>query len=288
MACIYEKYIDKLLDGNLNEDKIEQLEKHALGCETCSEKLKQIEITDKIIKNKLLNVSYISSKDKIMELIHPNILDIYVMPVLYKSRKYICIAASILVIIFSVQFIKPYTNAGKVIVQKNCLIPSNNNINLVQENTDDDNIIQDFKTSIDVHNLKFTLPADWSAKVNQYNAVIFYKNDKEIGGLCILNLDKNGTLLQRITPNHSNLISQENIETQLGNGILAVFEITSPAASPVEYSTFTMNAIIPIDDKGAYAIDISSEVKFSNKDKETFLNIIKQIYYDDKQKQKSK
>lgn len=286
MVCKYEKFIDKLLIGKLSEDNLIQLKEHAIDCEDCSNKLKQIEVTDVIIKNELSNFPYTSNKNEIMDAINHRKFNIHIQSLLYKSRKYVYGIAAILAIVVSIHIVKPFINVVKTNIEKNNVKPASSDIdtpkNITNNNTNSNtsnNTTNNTTSTIDVHNLRFTLPENWSTKINEYNVVIFYENNKQKGGLDIATISSSMTLIQNMAPNNSQIISQEDIDTQLGKGKFAIFEISSSAASTTQYKTYEMDAMIPIHDDQSYRISFSSTKKFSNEDKNVFINLLKQIRY---------
>lgn len=280
MSCDYQKFIDKLLDGNLNDDKLMQLKEHALECKECNDKLMQIEFTDKIIKNDLLNVPYASNKDTIMQKVGINESKMRILSALFKSRKYICTAAAILVIAVSVQLIKPYINFRSSTAQKNN--PASVNIGKkVPDNNAADNNTQNNSSSVGTCTLKFNLPSDWRAEVSQYVSdytVTFYQNGVENGHLMIYSNYpyKGEELIRNITPNHSELLWSEDINVPLGNGKIAAFKITSPAAAAVQTEEFEISAIIPISDQQAYEMVINTKDAGAGS-KKVFMDIINNI-----------
>lgn len=282
MSCDYQKFIDKLLDGNLNDDKLTQLKEHALECKECNDKLMQIELTDKIIKNDLLNVPYVSNKDVIMQKIGINESKMRILSALYKSRKYICTAAAILVIVVSVQLIKPYINFRSSTAQNTN--PASVDINKkIPDNTSDnnaaDNNNQNNSSSVGTCTLKFNLPSDWRAEVNQYVSdytVTFYEKGVENGALLVNKINNEVPLIDNITPNHSELLWSEDISVPLGKGKIAAFKITSPAAAAVQTEEFEISAIIPISDQQAYEIWINPKDAGSGS-KKSFMDIINNI-----------
>lgn len=284
MNCDYQKLMDKFLDGNLNDDKLKELKEHSLECKSCSDKLMQIELADKIIKNDLLNVPYISSKNSIMEKINKNEFKLRTLSVLYKFRKDICAAAAILVIVASIQFIKPYVNFNNNSPKNNSVTSANTKEATSSNDVTDNSSINSQNTvlSVDVRKLQFTLPANWSVKINSYDVAIFYQNGiKEVGSLLIYNdypYKDDNELIHNITPNHSETLWSEDISVPLGKGKMAAFKITSPAAAPVQTVEFEIGAIIPISNDQAYETLIRTK-DASDSNKKLFMGILNNIKY---------
>lgn len=286
MSCEYKKYIDSLLDGKLNEKKLKELEEHAKGCKECADKLQEIRMADETIKNELNKYPFVSSKDKIMKSIE-NKKSSPVLPLLYRSRKYICGIAAVIILVFSIQFIKPYFNNMKSTAENNNTKPVNTN--KLPSNVNTDNQAKNPET-IDVHNLKFTLPANWSVEINQYNAAVFYENGVKNDGALVINKNyyyKGEELIHNITPNHSELLWNEDINVPLGSGKMAAFKITSPAAAPIQTEEFEIAAIIPISDQQAYEIWIKTK-DASNASKNLFMSILNGISYNTQAKKHNK
>ena len=279
MSCDYQKFIDKLLDGNLNDDKLTQLKEHALECKECSDKLAKIELTDKIIESHLLNVPYVSNKDNIMQKIGTNESRIRILSVLYKSRKVICAAAAIIVIVASIQLIKPFIKFRSPAAHNNAAATANTNKDKPNDNIIDDNI-QKYYSTVDVFKLKFTLPSNWSAKAYCDNTVSFYENGVENGGLVINKIDNEQSLIDNITPNHSELLWSEDINVPLGKGKMAAFKITPGVADPTQIITFEIDAIIPISDQQAYEMQINTKDAGAG-NKKIFMDIINNISHNE-------
>lgn len=276
MDCDYQKFMDKLLAGNLDDGKLTELKKHALGCKDCSDKLMQIEVTDKIIKNDLLNVPYASNKDSIISKITISEFKLHTLSILYRSRKYICVAAAILIIIVSIHFIKPFIYTKNTVAQNNKATPSKIDINTSSNTVIDNN--QNTTLSIDTRKLQFILPSNWSTEVYSSDSAIFHENDTEVGSLVINTYPykNNEELIHNVEPNHSELLWTENISVPLGNGKMAAFKITSPAAAPIETVEFEINAIIPITADKAYEIGIKTK-DASSSSKKLFMSILNNI-----------
>lgn len=280
MGCDYQKFIDKLLDGNLNDDKLTQLKEHALQCKECSDKLIQIELTDKIVKNNLLNVPYVSNKDIIMQKIGMNESKMHILSVLYKSRKIILATAAIIVIAVSIQLIKPFINFRSPSTHNNTAATVNTDKHKTNNNVADNNNQKKY-SAIDISKLKFNLPSNWSIQNITNDSADFYENGVENGGSIIIYDNyyyKGEELIQNITPNHSELLWTENISVPLGNGKIAAFKITSPQAAPIQTEQFKISAIIPISDQQAYEIWLYTK-DASTINKKLFMNIINNIKY---------
>ncbi|MDP4178105.1 MAG: hypothetical protein Q8900_07170 [Bacillota bacterium] len=105
MICEYEKYILDFIDGNLNEKKAKEIMKHLNDCVECSAKFENIKSIDAIIKNELTNVSYTSSKDKIMDIVMQRSSKVTKLSRLYNLRKCAYAVAIIIFIVVSIHFV---------------------------------------------------------------------------------------------------------------------------------------------------------------------------------------
>lgn len=102
MNCRYEKYINDMLYGKLQEDKEQELREHAKGCSECSGKLKEIEDIDSMVKSVITSSSYQDFRHKTMRAVEDKKGFAYIREFFYKSRKYMGAAAAILLIAVSV------------------------------------------------------------------------------------------------------------------------------------------------------------------------------------------
>lgn len=107
MNCKYKIYIDKLIEGKLNEEKEQEVLAHAVDCEECSLRLKEIEQVDLVMKDGLTQYPFESRKLNIMREIEGRKHNMTVLSIVFKARKYIYGTAAVLVLIFSVLLAKP-------------------------------------------------------------------------------------------------------------------------------------------------------------------------------------
>jgi hypothetical protein len=110
MTCQYSKYIDNLLSGELDENKIIELRNHSNWCDECANRLKTIGQIDNLMKDVLIDYSFISNKKEILEKIKMEKKKKSYFIKLYYYRKPIYIASSIIFFVFSINYIKPILN----------------------------------------------------------------------------------------------------------------------------------------------------------------------------------
>lgn len=268
MSCEYKKYIDSLLAGKLNDTKLKELEEHAKECKECSDKLHEIRKTDEIIKNELNKYPFVSNKNKIMNSIE-NKKCSRILPILYKSRKYLCGIAAVIILVFSIQLVKPYFNKVLYTAKNNKAKPANNTPSIKQ---DQNTVI------IGGHKLKINMPANWTFKMDEHNDISFYEdgiNCKAV--LSILDINKECSLMENITPTHSDTLLEEEINVPLGKGKLAAFGVKSVAHPPKVVYEFAV--IIPFSKDQAYEIHIITK-DASNASKNLVMSILNGISYD--------
>lgn len=273
MSCDYKKYINLLLDGKISNTDLEELECHAKTCKECTEKLKMIKLTDDFIKKEFDRVPFTSKKSQTIENIKSK-KNNKLLPILYKSRKFICGAAAIFILILAIHLLVPYVNSNRSIAQstnhpvETIATPTKTNTNANTSNTQ----------PIDINKLNIKMPANWSYKINNRTSILFYNNGVENGGLSINNINKDVPLIQNITPNHSDTLWTEEINVPLGKGQMAAFKITSPQAEPVQTVEYEINAIIPISEDQAYEIGFTAK-DASDESKTLFMDMLNNIKY---------
>ena len=128
-----------------------------------------------------------------------------------------------------------------------------------------DNKIEDVN-KINLNNLNFTLPENWMKRGNESEIFFDDENKQTVGGISIVGYygEYSSSL-----PNHSKILSTEDIDTTIGKGKLFTLEESDPATSD-NYKTWNeMHAIIPTN-KNNMAYDVWVNVK-----KDTLINILK-------------
>ncbi|MFL0247119.1 hypothetical protein [Candidatus Clostridium stratigraminis] len=123
----------------------------------------------------------------------------------------------------------------------------------------------DADNKINLNNLNFTLPSNWVKRGNESEIFFDNENKQTVGGISVVGYygDYGASL-----PNHSEILSTENIDSSLGKGKLFTLELSNPAASNNPKTWKEIHAIIPTNNDRAY--DIWVNVK-----KDTLINILK-------------
>lgn len=131
------------------------------------------------------------------------------------------------------------------------------------------NNIIEADNKINLNNLKFTLPSNWTKRGTE--SEIFFDDEKEqtVGGISVVGFygDYRAAL-----PNHSTILSSEDIDSSLGKGKLFTLEISNPAASKSPKTWNEIHAIIQSNNNNM-AYDIWVNVK-----KDTLINILKSLH----------
>lgn len=105
MSCMFGKYIDSLLDGNLKSSKIDELLEHSKGCMECSNKLKEIEELDDLVKKTLENSVYEDLKDKIMNKVKSRKSTQPLNTPFKNKRRIIYAATAVLILVISISLL---------------------------------------------------------------------------------------------------------------------------------------------------------------------------------------
>lgn len=119
---------------------------------------------------------------------------------------------------------------------------------------------------INLNNLNIILPKNWMKRGNESELFFDDENKQTVGGISIVGYygEYSASL-----PNHSKILSTEDIDTTIGKGKLFTLEESDPAVSD-NYKTWNeMHAIIPTN-KNNMAYDVWINVK-----KDTLINILK-------------
>lgn len=125
MGCAYDNYIEKLLDGKLNETREEELLQHAESCTSCSERLKRIAQIDDFVKAELSTYKGGVSTNDIMTKIVDNKS---LIPLLYRTRKFIIVGAAAICVVFLAYMLKPFSYISNGYVGLEMLEDTQNNI----------------------------------------------------------------------------------------------------------------------------------------------------------------
>jgi hypothetical protein len=122
---------------------------------------------------------------------------------------------------------------------------------------------------INLNNLKFTLPANWIKRGNESEIFFDDENKQTVGGISVIGYygDYGASL-----PNHSKILSTEDIDSSLGKGKLFTLERSNPAASNSPKTWNEIHTIIPVNSNNM-AYDIWVNVK-----KDTLINILKSLH----------
>ena len=129
--------------------------------------------------------------------------------------------------------------------------------------------VAEIGNKINLNNLKFTLPANWTKRGNE-SAIFFDDENKQtVGGISVVGYyyDYGASL-----PNHSKILSTEDIDSSLGKGKLFTLERSNPAASNNPKTWNEIHAIIPVNNNNM-AYDIWINMK-----KDTLINILKSFH----------
>lgn len=122
---------------------------------------------------------------------------------------------------------------------------------------------------INLNNLKFTLPTNWVKRGNESEIFFDDENKQTIGGISVVGYYGNYVAS---LPNHSEILSTEDIDSHLGKGKLFILERSNSAASNNPKTWNEIHAIIPTN-KNNRAYDIWVNVK-----KDTLIHILKSFY----------
>jgi hypothetical protein len=122
---------------------------------------------------------------------------------------------------------------------------------------------------INLNNIKFTLPTNWTKGGNESEIFFYDENKQTIGGISVVGYygDYGASL-----PNHSKILSSEDIDSSLGKGKLFTLERSNPAASNNPNKWNEIHTIIPVNNNNM-AYDIWVYVK-----KDTLINILKSFH----------
>lgn len=133
--------------------------------------------------------------------------------------------------------------------------------------------------SIDISKLKITFPSkNWKSDMANAYEMHFYENGTDKGELYLAPL-YSGQTAEALMPNHSSIVSKEDINIPLGSGTLLILERQNPAADPVQKTWYEMHAVIPASDgQHAYHIWLTTEDTGSSS-KAMFMSFIKQIHF---------
>ena len=122
---------------------------------------------------------------------------------------------------------------------------------------------------INLNNLHFILPAKWVKRENQGEVFFDDANKHTVGGISVLGYYGDYTFT---LPNHSLILSTEDIASPLGKGTIFTLERSYPAAANNPHKWNEIHAIIPAKNNTAYDIWV-------NVNKKTLLNILKTCRY---------
>lgn len=125
-------------------------------------------------------------------------------------------------------------------------------------------------SQINLSKLDFTLPSNWSKRVDGNEVFFDDENNQTVGGISLAGYygDYDSAL-----PNHSETMSTEDIDTSLGKGKLYTLERSEPAASNNTKTWTEVHAIIPVvENKRAYDVWLMGQ-------KDILLSILKSMHY---------
>lgn len=125
MSCIYEKDIYKFIDDKLSGKRKQRFYNHLSTCKTCYQKLENIKLINKALKEGISDDVFESSKDKIITEVKNEKRNYSILSKLYRIRKPIYSTAALLIIFFMICFFKPLIN---FIQYKNASYSTSNNI----------------------------------------------------------------------------------------------------------------------------------------------------------------
>lgn len=130
--------------------------------------------------------------------------------------------------------------------QKTNAVITNNSkaVSKIVANPKASSTISEADNKIDLSKLSFTLPAGWSKRGGQYEIFFDDKNKQTVGGISLKGYyGEYGNYL----PNHSKILSKEDIDTDLGKGKLFTLERDNSAAANNNQVWNENHAIIPIN-----------------------------------------
>lgn len=113
MSCKYERLINDMLNGKIQEYQKDELYEHAKDCNICSSELREIEFAEDFIKNSLLDYPFTSNKEQIINKVKSRKSKFHIKPVLYKCRKFNYAVAIMLILVISITVFKPIYNKFK-------------------------------------------------------------------------------------------------------------------------------------------------------------------------------
>lgn len=129
--------------------------------------------------------------------------------------------------------------------KKNAVINDNSKaVSVIADNPKTSSTISEADNKIDLNKLSFTLPAGWSKRGGQYEIFFDDKNKQTVGGISLKGYyGEYGNYL----PNHSKILSKEDIDIGLGKGKLFTLQRDNPAAANNNQVWNEIHAIIPLD-----------------------------------------
>lgn len=122
---------------------------------------------------------------------------------------------------------------------------------------------------ININTLKFTLPTSWMKRGNESEIFFDDENKQTVGGISVVGYYGDyGTSL----PNHSKILSTEEVDSIFGKGKLFTLERSNPAASNNSKMWNEVHVMIPTNNNSmVYYIWV-------NVQKDTLINILKSFH----------
>ncbi|MFL0268067.1 hypothetical protein [Candidatus Clostridium radicumherbarum] len=149
-----------------------------------------------------------------------------------------------------------------------CSEKKNNIVTTVSKKVTETGNKIDADNKINLNNLNYTLPSNWVKRGNESEIFFDDENKQTSGGISVVGYygDYGASL-----PNHSKILSTEDINSNLGKGKLFMLELSNPAASNNPKTWKEIHAIIPSNNNKAYDIWV-------NVNKDTLINILKSFH----------
>ncbi|WP_315107992.1 hypothetical protein [Clostridium intestinale] len=119
---------------------------------------------------------------------------------------------------------------------------------------------------INLNTLKFTLPANWMKRGNESEIFFDDENKQTVGGISVVGYY--GSSL----PNHSKILSTEEVDSIFGKGKLFTLERSNPDASNNSKMWNEIHVMIPVNNN-SMVYDI-----WVNVQKDTLINILKSFH----------
>jgi hypothetical protein len=154
------------------------------------------------------------------------------------------------------------------IILSGFIVSNSSNNTVVKANANTSEEIKGNKSTIDLSKLEFSYPKGWTKRVYENEIFFDEENKQTVGGITLVGYYGD---YQTTLPNHSEILTTEDVDTGLGKGKLFTLERDYPAAAGNNEIWIEIHAIIPVSKNNlAYDIWVKGE-------KDTLLEIFKSI-----------